>query len=93
MYFVLLVFVLCFLCLDIIDYCILIVSLCDCHTHSLKATYLLTLYRLLCPRLPGEMGVGTKGDGPFSSVQTERCRWYRRALTEAARTSAACAEA
>jgi len=25
-----------------IDYCILIVSLCDCHTHSLKATYLLT---------------------------------------------------
>ena len=25
-----------------IDYCILIVSLCDCHTHSIKATYLLT---------------------------------------------------
>jgi len=22
-----------------INYCILIVSLCDCHTHSLKATY------------------------------------------------------
>jgi len=26
-----------------IDYCILIVSLCDCHTHSLKATCLLYL--------------------------------------------------
>ena len=35
-------FVLCFCVWTFIDYCILIVSLCDCHTHSLKATYLLT---------------------------------------------------
>jgi len=27
-----------------IDYCILIVSLCDCHTRSIKATYLLTYF-------------------------------------------------
>ena len=39
MYFVLLVFVLCFCVWTFIN-CILIVSLCDCHTHSLKATWL-----------------------------------------------------
>jgi len=31
-----------------IDYCILIVSLCDCHTHSLKFTYLLYINRWPC---------------------------------------------
>ena len=40
MYFVLCVFVLCFFCVWTFINCILIVSLCDCHTHSLKATWL-----------------------------------------------------
>ena len=38
--FVLCVFVLCFFCVWTFINCILIVSLCDCHTHSLKATWL-----------------------------------------------------